>query len=77
MMTLGSGRPPKRSEWRREANDLAHVTGPERLAPPWWEGHDHHMRDYWSVQTRQGPRLWLMTYPGASRPDWFIAGQFV
>ena len=77
LRTLESGRPPKRFEWRREAYDLAHVTGPERLAPPWWEGHDLHMRDYWSVQTRQGPRLWLMTYPGANRPDWFIAGQFV
>lgn len=77
LRTLESGRPPKRFEWRRNAYDLAHVTGPERLAPPWWEGHDHHMRDYWTVQTRQGPRLWLMTYPGANRPDWFIAGQFV
>ena len=77
LRTLEAGRPPLRFEWRRQIFMRASMFGPERVAPPWWEAKDNRLRDYWTIQTHQGPRLWLMTYPGSERPDWYVAGQFV
>lgn len=74
--TLTPGRPPLRFEWRGRAFDNVETSGPERLAPPWWETGDRRQRDYWQARTDTGEQLWLMNQPGCEHPDWFVAGQF-
>lgn len=74
--TLQPGRPPHRFEWRRVSYEMRSAKGPERLTPEWWRDGDGRVRDYWIVQTVNGARLWLMTYPGKRAPDWFVAGRF-
>tara|TARA_R110002020_G_scaffold406378_1_gene616340 strand:- start:12756 stop:14243 length:1488 start_codon:yes stop_codon:yes gene_type:complete len=70
------GRPPLAFEWRRQLYEIARSTGPERLASEWWQATGGAMRDYWRVETRNGPRLWLVTWPGLAEPAWYVAGQF-
>ncbi|MEX1250745.1 MAG: DNA polymerase Y family protein [Hyphomonas sp.] len=69
------GRPPLQFTWRRQPYETSTAEGPERLTPDWWREGDRRVRDYWRVQTRQGPRLWLVNYPGGAGPDWFVAGR--
>ncbi|MEO1242508.1 MAG: DNA polymerase Y family protein [Pseudomonadota bacterium] len=76
LRALEPGRPPKQFEWRRNSYTTKSATGPERLTPEWWVEGDMRTRDYWTVQTTEGPRLWLLSYPGSEDPDWFIAGRF-
>lgn len=76
LVTLEPGRPPRRFQWRRSIFSTQDAKGPERLTAEWWQDDRAAMRDYWQVQTEDGPRLWLMTYPGSSEPDWYIAGRF-
>lgn len=71
-----AGRPPKRFVWRDTTFDTKTANGPERLTPRWFKDKDLRTRDYWIVQTEQGQRLWLLTYPGANRKDWYVAGEF-
>ncbi len=72
-------RPPERFRWRGRRLTLARAEGPERLAPEWW-WHDpawvSGTRDYWRVETAEGPRLWLFHTPEAARPAWFTQGEF-
>ena len=70
------GRPPLNFKWRRMsfATDRAH--GPERITPRWYREEDPRTRDYWTVQTDQGRRLWLLNYPGEESEDWYVAGEF-
>ncbi|MGY6410314.1 MAG: Y-family DNA polymerase [Alkalilacustris sp.] len=71
---------PDRFRWRRRAFDTLHATGPERIAPEWWlddPAWRSGVRDYWRVQTRQGPRLWLFhAHGGAVSGGWFCHGVF-
>jgi protein ImuB len=71
--------PPARFRWRGRWLTPAAVHGPERLAPEWW-WHDPAwatgLRDYWQVETAEGPRLWLFHTPEAPRPGWFAQGEF-
>jgi protein ImuB len=76
LVTLEAGRPPKRFQWRQSVYATQEAKGPERLTAEWWHSDFGSVRDYWQVQTEDGPRLWLMTYPGTTEPDWFIAGRF-
>ncbi len=76
LRALEPGRPPQSFEWRGQTHRTASANGPERLAPEWWRDGDARLRDYWRVQTADGPRLWLLTYPGVNPPDWFVAGRF-
>ncbi|MEZ5987100.1 MAG: DNA polymerase Y family protein [Hyphomonas sp.] len=71
-----AGRPPRAFEWRRQSYKLASATGPERLAGEWWQPDGGALRDYWRVETQEGPRLWLLTWPGAQEPAWYVAGRF-
>lgn len=69
--------PPKHFRWRRMSFSTARATGPERIAPEWWLEEDSWrsgVRDYWTVETRQGRRLWLFFTP--QNPGWFIQGEF-
>ena len=74
----GSGPiPPDRFRWRRMTLTLGRATGPERIAPEWWlvdEAWRSGVRDYWTVETRQGRRLWLYYTPQS--PGWFVQGEF-
>lgn len=76
LRTLIPGRPPQKFEWRHTTYETKTSCGPERLTHEWWQDRQNLTRDYWRVQTKNGPRLWLMTYPGHKRPDWFVAGKF-
>lgn len=69
--------PPARFRWRRMQFTTQRVTGPERIAPEWWfddPAWRSGLRDYWKVETREGPRLWLFYTPQAS--NWFAQGEF-
>ncbi|WP_420350957.1 hypothetical protein [Paenirhodobacter sp.] len=51
------------------------ATGPERIAPEWWQPPDPYgLRDYWRIDTIQGRRLWLFFTP--QDPRWFVQGEF-
>jgi len=72
------GDPPQRFYWRGQPMTAMRATGPERIAPDWWDDDPAWalgLRDYWRVQTDQGPRLWLFHTPQA--PAWFIQGEFI
>lgn len=71
-----SGRPPQRFVWRNTTFDTKSTKGPERLTPRWFKDKDLRTRDYWIVQTQQGQRLWLLTYPGTHKKEWYVAGEF-
>jgi len=70
------GRPPRAFEWRRALHETVNATGPERLAGEWWQADGTALRDYWRIETRGGPRLWLLTCPGVAEPAWYVAGRF-
>ncbi|MCB2115404.1 MAG: DNA polymerase Y family protein [Rhodobacteraceae bacterium] len=69
--------PPARFRWRRMHFTTGRATGPERIAPSWWEddpGWGRGTRDYWKVETLEGRRLWLFHTP--RDPAWFVQGEF-
>lgn len=81
-----AGQPPVSFIWRRMRLSTLRATGPERITPEWW-GDDPAwrtgLRDYWRIETDEGPRLWLFFTPQA--PDgpvpertqnWFAQGEF-
>lgn len=69
--------PPRRFRWRRRWLTTLRATGPERLSPEWWLDDPHWrsgMRDYWRIDTAEGPRLWLFHTPQS--PGWAVQGEF-
>lgn len=77
-LTGPTGRePPRRFRWRRRWLTTLSATGPERLSPEWWLDDPmwrSGLRDYWRVDTVEGPRLWLFFTPQA--PGWAVQGEF-
>lgn len=81
-----AGTPPACFRWRRMRFTTLRATGPERITPEWWfddPAWRSGLRDYWRIETREGPRLWLFTTPqkqgwGAASPhqDWYVQGEF-
>lgn len=71
-----TGRPPQQFQWQRKSYETKTAHGPERLTPAWHDANDLRTRDYWRVETVQGPRLWLLTYPATQPPVWYVAGRF-
>lgn len=81
-----AGTPPASFRWRRMRFTTLRATGPERIAPEWWfddPAWRSGLRDYWRIETREGPRLWLFTTPqkqdwggAGGRQDWFVQGEF-
>lgn len=72
-----TGNPPSRFRWRGSEHVTLRAIGPERIAPEWW--HDDPawrsgLRDYWRIETCEGPRLWLFSTPQA--PAWYVQGIF-
>ncbi|WP_411818223.1 DUF6504 family protein [Hyphococcus sp. DH-69] len=76
LVSLKPGRPPRQFEWRRNAYEIKSVKGPTRITAEWWRDSDQRTRDYWTVETKNGPRFWLLTYPGDKNGKWFVAGRF-
>ena len=72
--------PPARFRWRRRDLALACAQGPERIAPEWWlDDPDWRSgtRDYSTVTTACGARLWLFFAHGAAMSrGWFCHGGF-
>ena len=78
---LSPGRPPAAFEWRRRTYTAGAIRHHERIAPEWWRTDKaDDLRDYWRVDSREGPRLWLSTCagrkPSGGEPVWEIAGLF-
>ncbi len=73
---LSPGRPPGRIEWRGAIYSTKSAEGPERLTAEWWRPDDERTRDYWTIRTNEGARLWLLNYVGAKTYDWRVAGVF-
>ncbi len=76
------GHPPARFSWRRMTFTVLRADGPERIAPEWWfddPAWRTGLRDYWRIETREGPRLWLFHTPQSSAwtaQHWFAQGEF-
>jgi protein ImuB len=49
-------------------------SGPERIETGWWDGKDA-ARDYYTVLTASGERLWVYRQRGGRR-DWYLHGIF-
>ncbi|WP_092429106.1 Y-family DNA polymerase [Alloyangia pacifica] len=79
------GHPPAQFRWRNMRFSTLRATGPERIAPEWWFDDPtwrSGIRDYWRIETREGPRLWLFHTPqvagwdAGGAQDWFVQGEF-
>lgn len=84
-ITAASGTPPSSFRWRRMRFTTLRATGPERITPEWWfddPAWRSGLRDYWRIETQEGPRLWLFVTPQATgRGDpldtnWYVQGEF-
>ena len=81
------GHPPARFRWRRMALSTLRASGPERISPEWWfddPAWRSGLRDYWRIETQEGPRLWLFHTPQSGswhQPErgrtWYAQGEFV
>ena len=70
-------RPPKGFRWRGQDYATARAHGPERIGHEWWKGNESGaIRDYWSIETKEGARLWLSTRPDRKPSQWEVAGVF-
>ena len=75
-----SGSPPARFSWRRMAFTTLRAHGPERITPEWWfddPAWRSGVRDYWRIETNEGPRLWLFRTPQSGSRDWYAQGVFL
>ena len=78
-VTGASGHPPSRFRWRRMRFTTLRALGPERITPEWWfddPAWRSGLRDYWRIETHEGPRLWLFATPQAQSADWYVQGEF-
>jgi len=80
MATSVSGMPPASFRWRRMRFTTLRANGPERISPEWWFDDPNWrsgLRDYWRIETQEGPRLWLFVTPQAETgPQWYVQGEF-
>jgi protein ImuB len=78
--------PPVHFRWRRVLRRVAHIEGPERIAPEWWtpklfNGEEEALtRDYFRVEDAEGRRYWIYRAGLYDRetaaPRWFLHGLF-
>ncbi|WP_348645579.1 DNA polymerase Y family protein [Loktanella sp. F6476L] len=74
--------PPAQFVWRRVTRRVVRFSGPERIAPEWWQDMPGtRLRDYYNVEDQLMHRLWLYRhgvlgdYRGTT-PRWFVHGVF-
>lgn len=82
VLTGVAGSPPARFTWRRMSFATLRAAGPERITPEWWfddPAWRSGVRDYWRIETREGPRLWLFRTPQAVSGfgGWYAQGVFL
>lgn len=84
-VTAASGTPPASFRWRRMRFTTLRATGPERITPEWWfddPAWRSGLRDYWRIETQEGPRLWLFQTPqtpswaSPEAQNWYVQGEF-
>lgn len=93
-VTAAPGTPPASFRWRRMHFTTLRATGPERITPEWWfddPAWRSGLRDYWRIETQEGPRLWLFVTPqaqawngpqdagwpaSAAAQNWYVQGEF-
>ena len=72
--------PPAQFIWRRRIHKIIHATGPERIAPAWWQAPaGSRTRDYFRLRDDQGAGFWLYREGLPERhetPSWFLHGFF-
>ena len=74
--------PPVQFRWRRVSHRIARFTGPERIAPEWWNDRPGtRLRDYYRIEDDTSRRLWIYrdgVYGDDHRepPRWFVHGIF-
>lgn len=74
--------PPAQFIWRRQTLRVARHTGPERIAPEWWQDRPGtRLRDYFRIEDDTGRRLWIyregLAQDGrGGAPRWFLHGIF-
>jgi protein ImuB len=64
---------PLRFSWLGKEYTVSQAWGPERIETGWWRGQDVH-RDYYTVATEAGTRLWL--FRRHEDQHWFVHGCF-
>lgn len=77
--------PPKQFVWRRVRRVIVRASGPERIAPEWWQNHadgDPDERDYYTVEDAEGRQYWLYRQghfggAGEAAPRWYLHGLFL
>ncbi|ONG59152.1 hypothetical protein BKE38_00315 [Pseudoroseomonas deserti] len=79
-MTVESAAPggaPVRLQCGGRVYRVLAALGPERLKPEWWgEDLNRPIRNYYRVQTAEGPRLWICRLREAgAAPRWFLHGE--
>ncbi len=72
------GTPPARFFWRQTKYRTIKALGPERITPEWWfddPAWHSGLRDYWRIETNEGPRIWLFHAPKIQQ--WSVQGTFL
>ena len=72
--------PPVQFVWQQRTHKIIHATGPERIAPAWWQAPaGSRTRDYFRLRDDQGAGFWLYREGLPERheiPEWFLHGFF-
>ena len=72
--------PPARFVWQKRTHKIIYATGPERIAPAWWQAPvGSRTRDYFCLRDDQGAGFWLYREGLPERhetPAWFLHGFF-
>ena len=72
--------PPAQFIWQKRTHKIIHATGPERIAPAWWQAPiGSRTRDYFLLRDDQGAGFWLYREGLPERhetPVWFLHGFF-
>lgn len=77
--------PPRMLRWRGQSWTVCRASGPERIAPPWWQAGqtdrqaEWRSADYYRLETEKGARLWVSRAGLPERgeqSDWFLHGFF-
>ncbi|MBB2176872.1 DNA polymerase Y family protein [Gluconacetobacter johannae] len=77
--------PPRAFIWRRSRHEVVRADGPERILGEWWrpatDADNDRVREYWTVEDRDGRRFWLFRrgdgqHVWSGDQGWFLHGFF-